>query len=260
VKPLQTPSPPAIDRALSVLEEVARSRGGMRLSELAQCLGVARSSAHAVALALERRGYLERNQTTGRYLLGSNVFAMANEALGGAMMRTVAFPHLVKLMRQTHLMVHMAILERDQAVLIDQVAPPRIDPPLTWPGKRLELHCTALGKALAAFEPREEWDRFVAEHTLARHNDNTICTPKRFLEELARVRERGYALDDEEVDLGVRCISSPVLSPRGNAAAAISVSGTTSEIRRDNTGELAAALISAATAIAEGLEPRSATA
>ena len=125
--------------------------------------------------------------------------------------------------------------------------------PTTWPGERLELHCTALGKALAAFEPEEHWDRFVTKRALPRHNENTICSRKKFLEELATTRKRGYAFDDEEVDLGVRCLGVTVFGAAREPVAAISVSGTSVEVHADNAAELVKLLTAAGAQIHRAL-------
>jgi DNA-binding IclR family transcriptional regulator len=250
---LKTTSPPSVDRALAILEELARSNRGLRLPEIAQRLGLPKSSAHSVLVALERRGYLQRNDASGRYLFGPKLFTLANLALSGMTVRALARPILTGLMRRTGHEVHMAILDRDQVVLIEQLVPRHLPAPIAWLGKRLDLHCTALGKALAAGQPEEQWERLIREHTLARHNDKTICTPQGFLAELARTRQRGYAIDDEEVDLGVRCLSVPVLDPAGQVMAAISLSGSTSEIHDRNADSLVRLLSAAAAAITQEL-------
>src|ERR1051326_3577722 len=196
----KTGSPPAVERALTILEELSRSKRGLRLPEVALRLGYPKSSTHSLLVALERRGYLQRNDKTGRYRFGSKILTLANAALCGMTLREVGHPVLANLMRSTGLASKMGILDRGQALLIEQVHPPHILAPSTWLGKRLDLHCTALGKALAAFQLHEQWNRLSTEHTLARHNDSTICSPTRFIKELMLTRERGYALDNEEFD------------------------------------------------------------
>ena len=93
-----------------------------------------------------------------------------------------------QLARDTGLTVHMAILEQNEAVLIDKVEPIGHHKLATWLGKRMDVHCTSLGKALIAFLPEAEVDRVIEERGLPRHNDNTIVSPRRLREELARVR------------------------------------------------------------------------
>jgi DNA-binding IclR family transcriptional regulator len=251
--PVKTASPPSVDRAFSILEEVALSNRGLRLQEIAKKLGVPRSSTHSLLVALERRGYLQRNETSGRYRFGPKIFTLANAGLKGMALREISYPILANLMRHTGLTVHMAIMDREHAVLIEQIVPPPELAPMTWPGERLELHCTALGKALAAFEPEEQWNRFISKRALARHNENTVCSRKRLLEELATTRKRGYAFDDEEVDLGIRCLGAPVFGATGEAVAAISVSGTCVEVHTENAAELVKLLMAAAAQIRRAL-------
>ena len=251
--PVKTASPPSVDRAFTILEEVAQSHRGLRLREIANKLGAPRSSTHSLLVALERRGYLQRNESSGRYRFGPKVFTLANAGLKGMALREISYPILAGLMRQTGLTIHMAIMDREHAVLIEQIVPPPELAPMTWPGERLELHCTALGKALAAFGPEEQWDRFVSKRALPRHNENTICSRKKLLDELAITRKRGYAFDDEEVDLGVRCLGVPVFGAANEAVAAISVCGTCVEVHSGNAEELVKLLNAAATQIHRAL-------
>ncbi len=248
--PLRTISPPAVDRALTILEALAHSNRGLRLPEVALRLGIPKSSAHSVLVALERRGYLQRNGA-GRYLFGPKIFTLANLALSQMTLREMALPVLTSVVRSSGVAAKMALLDRNQAVLIEQVHPPHVLAPMTWLGQRLDLHCTALGKALVAFQPYEKWKKLVTEHTLPRHNDKTICSPKKLLQELALTRERGYAIDDEEFDLGFRCLAVPVLDAANESSAAIGVTGTVSEIHEGNIQSLVKLLVSAAATIRE---------
>ncbi len=252
---LKTASPPAVDRALTILELLAHSTRGLRLPEIALRLGVPKSSAHSLLVALERRGYLQRCDHSGRYRFGLKILSLANVAMCGMTLRDVAYPVLTGLMRSTGLAAKLAILDRDQAVLIEQVHPPQVSAPMTWLGKRLDLHCTGLGKVLAAFQPKEQWSRMITEYRLPRHNANTICSPRHFLNELALTRERGYALDNEEFDLGMRCLAVPVSANADGTVAAIGITGTTSDIHEGNLESLLKTLNAAAAKIGASLAP-----
>ena len=253
---LKTPSPPAVDRAFAILEEVARSNRGVRLPELALRLQIPKSSAHSLLVALERQGYLERDESSRRYMLGAKVLGLANVALLGNSLRAVSAPLLRQLMRSTDLVVNTAVLDHGQAVLIEQIAPPFAVAQTNWLGKRLDMHCTALGKILAACHRPDEWPRIARAHGLARHNANTICTPEAYLQEIERVRDQGFAEDNEEVDLGVRCLAVPVLNPVNGSAAAISLCGSTSEIHDGNKMILVGQLRQAALRIEEALRAK----
>jgi DNA-binding IclR family transcriptional regulator len=123
----------------------------------------------------------------------------------------------------------------------------------TWIGKRVDPHCTSLGKCLIAYLPEEDLDRLVAQRGLLRHNENTIVSPVRLKEELARIRALGYALDDEEEEIGVRCIGAPVWNRDGQVIAAVSVAGTTMRINEETHDGLAAQVRQTALAISRQL-------
>ena len=227
---IKTQTVPALDRALSLLELLARSRAGLTLPELVEQSKLPRSSVHYLLVTLERRGYLQRNERTSRYLFGMNMVRLANTALSGLSLRQQVAPYLQGLVRRTNLTVHMGILRDNEAVLVAKHDSPHGTKTATWVGKRMDVHCTGLGKSLIAYLPAEELDVLIREHGLPRRNENTICSPRKLREELARVVRLGHALDDEEDELGSRCIGVPVLSADCRAIAAISVAGTSAEI------------------------------
>lgn len=248
----KTPSVPALEHAIDALELLASSRAGLTLSEVARRLGIPKSSAHCLLLTLERRGYLHRNERS-RFLFGLKLFGLANMALSGLELREKAAPFLRSLMVRTRLTVHMAILERNEAVLIEKVEPVGICRLATWLGKRMDVHCTALGKALIAWLPEEEIDAILRDHGLPRHNENTICSGRRLKDDLARTRQRGYAVDDEEDELGARCIGAAVLDGGSHAVGAVSISGTVEEISNENVTFLAERLAEAVALISAAL-------
>jgi DNA-binding IclR family transcriptional regulator len=127
----------------------------------------------------------------------------------------------------------------------------------SWVGKRMELHCTGLGKALISHWNDAELERLAQERTLPRHNDNTIASVKRLRDELATVRRLGYAIDDEEDVLGFRCVGAPVYGPDGSVIAALSVSGTTVEVTPENAHTLGKTLKSEASAFTQALASQS---
>jgi DNA-binding IclR family transcriptional regulator len=260
---IKTPSPPAVDRALSILETLAQSRSGLTLPELRHTLHLPKSSVHCLLVALERRGSLHRNESTGRYMFSLKLFSVANQALSALDIRETAGPHLRRLMQRTRLTVHMGILEQDEAVVIEKIDAPGPFRHATWIGKRMDVHCTGIGKALIAHLPDEHLERILVEHGLPRHNENTICGPRKLRAELAQIRRQGYSVDDEEDEIGQRCIGAPIFGPDGAIAAALSLSGTTGQIMAENEAVLAreakqaAALISARPGVpADGKSPR----
>jgi DNA-binding IclR family transcriptional regulator len=229
---IKTQTVPALDRALSILEFLAKSRAGLTLPELVERSGFPRSSVHYLLVTLERRGYVQRNGKTSRYLFGVNLVHLANDAWSGLNLRQQAAPFLGNLVRRTQMTVHMGILCDHEAVIIAKHSPICGTRTATWVGKRMEVHCTGLGKALIAYLSGPELEQILREHGLPRHNANTISSPTRLREELSRVVEQGFAIDDEEDELGLRCIGVPVFDTNGSVIAAVSVSGTSAEFSR----------------------------
>jgi DNA-binding IclR family transcriptional regulator len=231
---IKTQTVPALDRALSILELLAKSRAGLTLPELVEQSNLPRSSVHYLLVTLERRGYVQRNERTSRYLFGINLVSLANSAWNGLSLRQQAGPFLSSLVRRTQMTAHMGILKDGEAVIVAKHSPIDGVRMATWVGKRMEVHCTGLGKALIAHLGGSQLENIMREHGLPRHNENTIASPKKLREELVRVVQNGYSLDDEEDELGLRCIGVPVFDAAGAAIAAVSLSGTSSQFNEAN--------------------------
>jgi DNA-binding IclR family transcriptional regulator len=237
--PLATQSVPALHKTISILEMLASSRAGLSLPEIVKKSGFPKSSIHCILVTLQRENYLYRNEATGRYMFGMKLFSLANMALSGLQLREQAAPFLYALMQQTKLTTHMAILEQSEAVLIMKIDAPGVCRLATWIGKRMEVHCTGLGKALIANLPEQRLNDLLKDRGLPRHNENTIASVKRLKDDLAQAVKRGYAIDDEEDEIGLRCIGVPVFDHTDSVSAAISIAGTTSQITGENVNDLA---------------------
>lgn len=221
----------AVERALSLLEAIAQ-RGGLTNSELSRRLGIPKSSASYLLRTLEQRGYLRRERETGKYQLGLKVLSLSRGVLTGLDIRELALPVLRKLVDRCELTAHLAVLDRGQAVYVEKVDAPGFIKMDTWVGRYMVVHATSVGKALVAHLPKEEVEAILKEHGLPKRTAKTISTRAKFLLELERVRVQGYAVDDEENNLGARCVAAPVFDSLGEVQASVGVSGTTGQIDR----------------------------
>jgi DNA-binding IclR family transcriptional regulator len=231
---------------------LSNSPNGLTLAEVCRKLRIPKSSAHCILLTFLREDYVSRSERTRRYVLGQKVFSLANHSLAGQEVREAAMPHLRQLMLTTSLTVHMGVLEGTEAILVAKVDPPGVTGLATWLGRRMEVHCTGVGKALLAYLPQPELEQLVRTRTFPRHNDNTIVSAKRLLQELESVRSLGYATDDEEDEVGYRCIGVPVFH-LGRVVAAISVAGSILQVTNENTKELVRQLTRTADLIQKSL-------
>ena len=233
---------PSTMRAMRVLEFLAHSKRGASVSNISRSLALPKSSTFMLLKTLEQEGYLQRSAWSGKFYFGVRLVRLCRSALANLDLREVARPWLTNLMRQTGITVHLAVLEGNEAVIIDRISPPGSTAGADWVSRRLDVNCTGVGKALAAYLPEEQFERLITAQRFARHNDNTIVTVPGLKKELYKVREQGYALDDEEDEIGVRCVGVPILDSHQQAFAAISLAGTTQLIPLERVASLANSL------------------
>ena len=146
----------AVERTLLILEAVAQREGGMSNAEFSRKLKIPKSSASYILRTLEQHGYLRRDGEAGRYRLGMKVLNLSRAALSGVDVREVALPVMRHLVDRIHITTHLAILDHDEAVYVEKVEAPGFIKMNTWIGRRMEVHSTAVGKALLAYlDPKE---------------------------------------------------------------------------------------------------------
>lgn len=245
----KTPSIPAVERTFEILELLAGSRNGLSLSQLMEMSGIPKSSLHCLLLTLERGGYLHRSERTGRYLFGLRLLTLASSSVHNLQIREVASPYLVRLMENTRLTVHLAVPENSQAILVAKYDPPGAIRLATWRGKIMDMHCTGIGKAIGAFLPDEELEKIYLTRGFPRNNENTLTSLRRVREDFHNIRRRMYSIDNEEDELGHRCLGAPILGSDGAVAGAISLAGTIHQITGENLSRYAECLRACASAI-----------
>lgn len=250
---VKTRTVPALYNAFSILDLLTNARTGLTLPDLVEQSCLAKSSVHYLLVTLERCGYVRRSDRTGRYMLGVKLFSMANSAIGNLSLRQRTASYLAGLKMRTGLTVHMAILDQNEAILVAREETQRGSRLASWIGKRMDMHCTGIGKAILAYLPESEVDAIIRKHGLARHNENTISSLRRLHEELERVVKTGYALDNEEDELGVRCIGVPIFGPTGHPLAAISLAGASHELPFEDVPRFADELLRASKMMAQAV-------
>ncbi|GAB4108149.1 MAG: IclR family transcriptional regulator [Acidobacteriota bacterium] len=221
---------PSLERGLTALELLADSQEGLSISEMGRRMGCPKSSMHLILQTLERRGYVQRSPDSGRFRLGPKLAGFSQSVPRSLDLRRRARPFLLWLVQKTGLNAHLAVLERDEAVIADKVEAPGAAPLASWVGRRIEPHCTGVGKALLAFQPAEVIDRLLRPGRLTRHNPRTIVSVRALQQQLAEVRARGYAVDDQEDEVGTRCIGAPIFDAGGRVVAALGAAGMVAEI------------------------------
>ena len=208
---------------------VEQGQNGLTARELAQKLGAPRTSVADLLKVLEGRGFVAPTAEGHGWRLDFRVAQLGNAYLHEFSVREVGRAAMRELSRRTGLTTQMAVLDHTDIVYIErQDASRRRSEPhvVTDVGSRLPAYCTSLGKAMLAFLPDDEIDRlYDSPAELASRTRNTITTLARLKSELAAIRRRGYAVDQEETTEGIVCIGSPILGADGRPEAAISLAG-----------------------------------
>src|ERR1700747_871484 len=205
----------AVERALAMLEAVAQEPDGLSNAEISRKLQIPKSSASYILRTLETQGYLNRDGDSGRYRVGLKILSLSRGALTGIDVREVALPIMRHLVEKTTPPAPLAILDGPDAVYIEKVEPTGFIRMDTWVGRRMRVHTTSVGKALVAHIPQEQLEEILRKSGMEKRTPKTITTLPRLLKELEKVRTQCYAVDDEENNLGARCVGAPIFNQQG---------------------------------------------
>ena len=238
----------SVDRAASLLLALGDFHGDAGVTELARRLGLHKSTASRLLATLEKRGLVEQDEESGKYRLGLIVIRLAEHAERTLDLRAIAMPELDRLARATHETTGIGVLQGDQMLTVAQADGPNLVAVGDWTGRVAPLHSVASGKVLLAFLPEREIMRLV-RRGLDRRTERTITQLEPLLEELARVRRRGYATAFGEFDQGQNAVAAPVHDARGQVIAALNVWGPASRVAAGRIPELADQVREAAAAV-----------
>lgn len=242
-----------LDRALAILDILSAEGPDLSLGEISDKLELHKSTAHRLTMVLERHKLIERNSGSGRYRLGLKLFELGTRAISHLDLRERARPVLDRLVLETSETVHLGILEDTEVLYLDKVEPARSVRMSSSVGRRNPAYCTAMGKATLAHLPDAQVEEIVRKHGLKAMTANTITSFLDLKTELKAVRERGYAVDDEEIEEGVRCVGCVVRNFSGAPVGAISVSGPAFRVTKEKVKSLARAVMASASILSAEL-------
>ncbi len=234
---------PALKRAFAIFDSLNHTSFGLTVQEISQEHGIPYSTAFYLLETMRECGYAERIQDSKKYRLGPKALSFRESTAARYLLdlRTVARPMMEELSELTGLTIHLAILERDEAVYIEKVESSGFIRLYTWIGKRNSLHCTAVGKALLMGLPEAEAKALCLPNTLIRHTERTITSIDALLADLRQCTERGYAIDDVEDEPEGRAVAAPIYDGQGKVIASLGVAGSLNQIefnRIDAIGKL----------------------
>jgi|DewCreStandDraft_1066081.scaffolds.fasta_scaffold00555_19 DNA-binding IclR family transcriptional regulator len=247
-----------LDRAMAILELLWQQGRELNAQQISAHIGVNKSTVRRLLKALAYHRLLEEDERTGQYRLGMKLFELGSSVVARLDIRARARPYLERLVLETGETAHLCILDRGEVLYLDKHEPMRTMRIPSEVGRRNPAYCTAVGKALLAYLPEEELEELVRRQGLRAYTPRTITTLAELKQELARVRERGYAVDDEEFEEGLKCIGAPVRDYSGRVVASISIAGPAFRLTEEKIPILAQSVMAVARELSEELGYRAA--
>lgn len=227
----------SVDRALRMLELFSSQNRELGVTEISKLLGVHKSTAFSIIGTLKNRGFLRQNFENSKYSLGLRILELGNTLEQSMEIRAIAKPEVEKMVNEYKETVHLVVAERGEVVYIDKIESPSAIQILSHVGKRNPMHATGVGKCLLAYLNDDEAEKILSKK-LKKYTDNTITDYERLKDELLKIRDRGYSIDDEEMEMGLKCIAAPIRDRSGVVVAAISLSGPSMRLGKERVNEL----------------------
>jgi DNA-binding IclR family transcriptional regulator len=242
-----------VDRVVDILEVFPALGPELGVSDVSRALGLKKATAHRLLASLLRRGMVAQDPISRRYRLGIKLWELGSLATSQVDWVDRVKPYLQQLVDVSNETAHLAVLNDGQVLYVDKVESSRSLRMPSQVGKRLPVHCTGVGKALIAFLPDEVLKSLIARRGMPRMTDHTITELPRLQADLAAVRERGYAVDNEEIDEGLTCIAAVVRDHTSHVVAAISIAGPSSRLRPQTIDGHAREVVNSANAMSRAL-------
>lgn len=227
----------SVTRAFEILNRIGTTNG-TTASDLSRDMNLPKSTVHDILSTLEAQGIVVKDPELMTYGLGWHLFELGRMAQENMELRKIAKAPLERLFRILDETVHLTVLDNGEVLYVDVFESSKRLRTYSVIGVRAPLHCTAVGKAMMAYMDETTVDRFIEQYGLARFTERTITDRETLLEELRRVRAKGYAVDDIEHEPGVRCVGAAIRDHSGSVFASISVSGPTARITPNRVSEL----------------------
>jgi IclR family KDG regulon transcriptional repressor len=238
----------AVERAVQILSTFDGENAEQGVSEVAQTTGLHKATAHRIIMTLFNSGCLERTADGEKFRLGLRMVGLGLGALHRLDVRRAAHPHMQKLVDDFQEICTLGVFDRDQVLYVEVVHSNHSLTIAARVGRHLPAHCTASGKVLLAFLSPEVVQP-ILNAPLAVYTEKTITSPDRLREELRVVRQRGYALADEEYEVGIWAVSAPIRDFDRNVIAAMSIPFPTNRLNPERIPEIAQALLEATNAV-----------
>ena len=235
------------------LVELLVTKNEFQLAELCRLLESPKTTVHRMLLTLESLGYVEQNPASLGYMATIKILELGGKVVQNLKFIEIAKPLMIKLSEETGETINLGIVDGLDVIFIDKVESNqylKLDQPI---GFRAKAYHTAIGKAVVAYLSEDERTRLFSKHTISPGTSKSLKTLSAIEEDLQRVREQGYAVDNEEYIIGARCVGAPIFNHNSKVVAGLSIAGPSLRIKEDNIEFLAKLATKAAALISNGL-------
>lgn len=215
----------SVERALLLIELLARETRELTLTEIASRMGWPKSTVYGLISTLRDYRYVDQSEETGCYRLGIRFFELGNQIAHSWDIRSVAKPFMQKLNNQLGDMIQLAAEDQGEVLYLEKIDSTHLIRIVSEIGRRLPMHCSGLGKSILAYLPTGRVKQIIRQHGMHSFTEHTITYLPALEKELDKIRRQGYAVDDQEVMEGLRCVAAPIFDSRGQVKYAVSVSG-----------------------------------
>ncbi|MDD3705078.1 MAG: IclR family transcriptional regulator [Clostridiaceae bacterium] len=230
----------SVNRAIQILL-CFENNEELGVTEIGKMVGLHKSTAFGLISTLEMSKMLEKNENSGKYRLGLELFRLGTKV--NSNLRHISIPYLEQLVKMYQETVNLVLRDGNSVIYLEKVESSRSMRISTTVGGKLPLYCTAVGKAIMANLPQSELNNILSGMTFTKYTNNTLHDTNSILESLEKVRSNGYAEDVEELETGLSCVAAPIFNHFSSPFAAISVSGPTFRMTEDFRKEISSALI-----------------
>ena len=228
----------SVDHALQIIETLAEDDEGYRLSDLAVRTGLSTSTAHRLLATLEKRRFVQFDRTESKWHIGAQSFSVGATFARRRNFVAQAMPYLRKLRDLTRETANLAVVDDESIIVLTRMESREIMRSLTKVGGRVAMVASGVGKAVLATYSDEDVNAIIRRQGMPRLTEKSIVRPGELFRELETIRRQGFAVDDEEARIGLRCVAAVVYSDCSEPLAAISVSGMTSRVTSDRVPAL----------------------
>lgn len=231
-----------LERSLDILEVLAQAEEPLGVTEIGNRISLHKSTVHRILQTLCYRGYVEKEKENEHYHLGIKIVELGIRFFNDLEIRKVASPYLVDLAKAMDEVVNLVLPDDGEVVYIDKTESSHVVSMQSKVGRRAPMHCTAVGKAILSTLPEDEVLHILEVKGMRQQTINTITEPKKLLENLRQISETKVAVEEEENEIGIICLGTPIFDYSGRAIGAISVSGPASRMEEKGIQSIGEAL------------------